>query len=396
MKLTLRQQLLQFAQVLQSQLFPVLEEATGELDETARRLVAVLEMMPLARFVPAAQGWIGRPCKDRLAIAAAFVAKAVYGFSLTRQLLERLRQDSQLRRICGWEHAHQVPHESTFSRAFAEFAAMELPQLVHEALIAGTQKERLIGHIARDSTAIEARERFAETAPAVSASKPVSRTPGKRGRPKGKCGPHRRHKGGKPPAHRPKEDTRLHRQRRMSLAEMLAELPRNCSLGVKTKDGGNQLYWRGYKLHLDVADGQIPISAILTAASLHDSQVAIPLGTMTAQRVTNLYDVMDAGYDATEIYEHSRSLGHVPIIKPVRRKQKEIPFSGRENFEAREMTWAEQDRFRERTMVERVNARLKDEFGGRQIRVRGASKIMAHLMFGVLALTADQILKFVR
>ena len=57
------------------------------------------------------------------------------------------------------------------------------------------------------------------------------------------------------------------------------------------------------------------------------------------------------------------------------------------------MTWAERDRFRERTMAERVNARLKDEFGGRQIRVRGASKIMAHLMFGVLALTADQILK---
>jgi hypothetical protein len=56
----------------------------------------------------------------------------------------------------------------------------------------------------------------------------------------------------------------------------------------------------------------------------------------------------------------------------VRRQKKEIPFSGREKYEAREMTWAEQDRFRERTMVERVNARLKDEFGGRQIRVRGA------------------------
>ena len=44
-------------------------------------------------------------------------------------------------------------------------------------------------------------------------------------------------------------------------------------------------------------------------------------------------------------------------------------------------------------MVERVYARLKDEFGGRHIRVRGPRKIMAHLMFGVLALTADQILK---
>jgi hypothetical protein len=397
MKLTLRQQLTQFAHVLQSQLFPAVEEAMGELDDTARRLVAVLEMIPLARFVPASRGWIGRPSKDRLAIACAFVAKAVYGFSLTRQLLERLHQDPQLRGICGWKHARQVPHESTFSRAFAEFAAMELPQFVHEALIASTQKDRLIGHIARDSTAIEARERFPQTAPKASATaKPASPRHGKRGRPQGKRGPHRRHKGGKPPARPPKEDTRLHRQGEMRLPAMLAELPRHCSLGVKTKDSGNQQYWRGYKLHLDVADGQIPISAILTAASLHDSQVAIPLATMTAQRVTNLYDVMDAAYDATEIYEHSRSMGHVPIIRPVRRRHKEIPFSGRDKWEAREMTWAEQDRFRERTMVERVNARLKDEFGGRQIRVRGASKIMAHLMFGVLALTADQILKLLR
>src|SRR5262249_24747081 len=153
--------------------------------------------------------------------------------------------------------------------------------------IDSTQKQRLIGHIARDSSAIEAREHFPEPVPG---SKPVSRAPGKRGRRKGKSGPHPRYKGGKPPARRPKEDTRLHRQRSMSLPKMLAELPRHCSLGVKTKEGRNPQYWRGYKLHLDVADGQIPISAILTAASLHDSQVAIPLATMTAQRVTNLYD----------------------------------------------------------------------------------------------------------
>ena len=46
-------------------------------------------------------------------------------------------------------------------------------------------------------------------------------------------------------------------------------------------------------------------------------------------------------------------------------------------------------------MVERVNGRLKDEFGGRCVRVRGAAKVMAHLMFGVLVLTADQLLRLV-
>ena len=101
--------------------------------------------------------------RARLAIASAFVAKAVYGFTTTRQLLEALQRDDHLRRLCGWRTARQVPHEATFSRAFDKFARMELPQFVHEALIRETQQDRLIGHIARDSTAIEARERFPET-----------------------------------------------------------------------------------------------------------------------------------------------------------------------------------------------------------------------------------------
>ena len=56
---------------------------------------------------------------------------------------------------------------------------------------------------------------------------------------------------------------------------------------------------------------------------------------------------------------------------------------------------AEQVRYNERTAGERVNGRLKDEFGGRHVRVRGAAKVMCHCMFGVLALTADQFLRLV-
>ena len=96
---------------------------------------------------------------------------------------------------------------------------------------------------------------------------------------------------------------------------------------------------------------------------------------------------MDAAHDATEILEHSRGLGHVPIVCPVKRGRKYIPFQGVKL--SRTFTWVEEDRFRERTMVERVCTRL-NEFGGRQIRVRRHRKIMAQLMFGILALTADQ------
>jgi len=398
MKLTLRQQLTQFGHVLQSALFPALEEELGELGEPAKRLIATLEMIPLARFVPSARGWIGRPSKDRLAIASAFVAKAVYGFSLTTQLLEALQRDAQLRRICGWQEAWQVPSESTFSRAFEEFAQMELAQFVHEALIRETQQERLIGHISRDSTAIEARERFPQTASPEEKrnqeTAPAPAAPPKRGAKKGKRGPQKRHKGGKPKPELP-DDTRLYRQRSMSLPQMLEELPKDCSIGVKTSSKGYTHCWRGYKLHLDVADGQIPISAVLTGAKVHDSQVAIPLMTMTAQRATYCYDVMDCAYDAGHILDHSRQMGHVPIVNPVQH------YHGPESFVPpknpnRQFSWEEAERFKERTTVERVNARLKDEFGGRNIRVRGAAKVMTHLMFGVLALTADQLMKLVR
>lgn len=54
---------------------------------------------------------------------------------------------------------------------------------------------------------------------------------------------------------------------------------------------------------------------------------------------------------------------------------------------------AEAVRYNERTAAERTNGRLKDEFGGTTIMVKGDAKVMGHLMFGVLALTADQLMR---
>jgi hypothetical protein len=154
--------------------------------------------------------------------------------------------------------------------------------------------------------------------------------------------------------------------------------------------------WIGYKLHIDVACGQIPISCVLTSASVHDSQVAIPLMTMTGARVAYLYDLMDAAYDAAAIHDQSRALGHAPIIDRNFRAQHEVKDEwqrevGRMKFI--HMPDTDDVIYDFRTMVERVNARLKDEFGARFLRVRGAIKVKCHLMFGILALAADQILR---
>ena len=44
-------------------------------------------------------------------------------------------------------------------------------------------------------------------------------------------------------------------------------------------------------------------------------------------------------------------------------------------------------------MVTEVTHRIKEEFGAGNIMVRGAQKVKMHLMFGVLAVFADQLLK---
>lgn len=374
---------MQFAHVFQQCMFE-LGADLGEMSPQLRLIAAVMTMAPVYGLLSAARARTGRPPEDRAALATAFTAKAVFNLPTTRSLIDRLRNDAALRLLCGWPQASAIPDESTFSRAFAEFAHSKLPERLHAAIVEATQKERLVGHIARDSTAILARERFPETKPKAKKKK------GKPGRRKGKkTGPHARAKASE-------RGTRIQRQRRQKLEQMLKDLPVGCAIGTKVNSQGHAQYWRGYKLHLDVADGQLPISAILTGANVHDSQAAIPLMTMTSQRVTYLYDVMDSAYDADPILDHSRELKHVPIVEPHPRRGTKKESKMPKAFPAKlapELSPAQRQRYKERTMVERVNARLKDEFGASQIRVRGAAKVMAHLMFGVLALTMDQWLR---
>ena len=49
--------------------------------------------------------------------------------------------------------------------------------------------------------------------------------------------------------------------------------------------------------------------------------------------------------------------------------------------------------YKGRTVAERFNARLKDEVGGKNLRVQGVRKVHAHLMFGLLVIFADALLR---
>ncbi len=365
---------------VQHELLPWLGDTMGPLGKRHQQLVSVLGLVRIEAFVPDLRGVPGRPASERAALARAFVAKAVFNFPTTVLLIEMLAADKTLRRLCGWQRASEVPSEATFSRAFAGFAESALPSRSHEALIKESHADRLVGHISRDSTAIEAREK-----PAAKPEQPAP-VQRRRGRPR------------KDEVRRPAPVRRIERQGGMSLAEMLDDLPRHCDVGAKRNAKGHQESWIGYKLHIDTADGEIPISCVLTAASVHDSQVAIPLATITKTRVLNLYDLMDSAYDVAEIKQHSRDLGHVPIIDINPRatpglKQELALEAKRLRTVGHRM--ADQVRYGERSAAERVNGGLKDNHGGRTLRVRGPDKVMCHLMFGVLSFTALQLTRLV-
>ncbi len=351
---------------VQQSLFPYLDESLPDpLTEPEKRLVKILELVQIEKYVPvsARRQWLGRPIKEREAIARAFVAKALLGYQHTSSLRNALLSTPNLRMIRGFGKRQEVPSESTFSRAFAEYAKAGLGTVVHDALVKEHLGSELIGHISRDSTAIVGREKPAKK---VKPPKIVK----KRGRlAKGEVRP-------------PAEPKRLDLQRGQSAQVALAELPKACDRGTKINAKGYKESWNGYKLHLDVNDCGLPISAVLSSASLHDSQVAIPLMKLTADKVVSCYDLMDAAYDAAPIWEQSRELGHVPIIDRNPRGHEIIPMAPHEAV-----------RYNERTSAERCNGRFKDEFGGRDVQVRGPDKVMMHAMFGIITLFADQLLK---
>jgi hypothetical protein len=364
----------------QRTLFPLLEEhLETPFTPKLMQFIAILDLVRIESFVPDMRGCVGRPPKSRKAIARAFIAKAVFGISTTVLLIDRLHSDKNLRKICGFETRFSIPSEAGFSRAFEEFAVSELPQKTHEAIIEYYYEGEIVAHVSTDATAISAREKAIKSVKNVEEEVEIKKGPKKRAA-KGSVKP-----------------TRIERQASgtMTLDEMIKELPTDCNIGRKTSASGHMYAWIGYKLHLTVDDNSIPLAAMISSASMNDSQAAIPLAIITAKRVTSLYDLMDSGYYANAISEHSKSLGHVPIIDFAAKGDAQKKEKEQEKLARKTLNWepAEAVRYNTRTSVERTNGRLKDEFGALNVRVKGHIKVFAHLMYGILAVVADLLLK---
>ncbi len=325
----------------------------------------VLEVVRIEERVTQTCLPFGRPQLPRKQIARAFIAKAVLNIPTTKDLVERLGVDSRLRRICGFTGG--VPSESTFSRALEEFSISGVLDQTLEANVRHHLGQDIIHHVSHDSTALPAREQAVRKPKAKPKAK-VERKQGKR----------RRKEYPLPPKVQELQELR-------TWQESAAAFPSACDFGVKIGSMGFPSYWRGYKGHVSVGDGGVPLIFFTTSASMSDSLGAIPLMKAVSERTGQVfYNLFDRGYPGEPILRTAKALDQVAIVAP-KKNHKDQPAS--------KMTPDRAKRFENRTTVERFNSDLKDNHGGNFIFVRGAPKVHAHLMFGVLTIFALRILR---
>ncbi len=368
---------------LENSLFPELQASLGVFSSKEEKLVKILDFAEIEQFIYDTHKT--NIAKDRVQMARAFIAKSVYNIQTTRDLIDRLHIDRTLRVLCGWRYLNNIPSEAKFSRVFKEFSDMNLAAKTHEKFVKEYLSDTIFMYNATDATKIPLREK------AVKQEKVEPKVKHKPGRPK------------KGETREPIKPKILNQQKEMKTTEeMLSLVSTECGVGVKQNAKGNREVWIGGKLHISVVDGDIPITAIYSGANVHDSSVALPLIQETSKKVNYLFDLQDAGYDADIIREFSQEHGHRPIID-INPKNSQVLRDRIELREHEEKIFNSMDRhldldkyhYNQRSMVERVNAYLKDSFGCDKIYYQGANKVASVLAFGILSLCIHQSLKMI-
>lgn len=333
-------------------LFSHLEECAGPLLPSHQRVALVLEQVRVEEHVREVASHTGRPQLSRRAGARALVAKAVLNIPTRKDLVERLRIDLRLRRICGF--LGPVPSESTFCRFFAVLAQSGCLDVALESAVKTHLRDEVFHHVSHDSTAIPGRERTPKPKKVKDKRQRSSPTP-----------------------HEIQET--------LSWQECLASIPKKCDNSAKNGSSGHLVFWRGYKAHASVGDGGIPLAFFTSSASMHDSMAAIPLIKMVSERVgTVFYNLLDKAYQGPVILRVSESLEQVTIVPPKQTKKDVLP---------KQLTADRAKRFENRTTVERFNSDLKENHGGNFVFVRGHTKVHAHLMCGVLVIFGLRVIQ---
>ncbi len=367
---------------LENCLFLEIKEQLGTLSTKEEKLIKILDFAQIEKNITVVT--ITNTPKDREEIARAMIAKSVYNMQTTRDLIDRLHSDRVLRVLCGWRYKIDIPSEAKFSRVFKELSDLQIAQKTHKKFVNEYLSDTVFMYNATDAAMIPLRE------------KPVKIE--KEEKPKNKVG--RPKKGEKREPVKPKI---LELQKEMKTTKkMLSLVSTVCGVGVKQNSKGNREITIGGKLHISAVDGDIPIAAFYSGANVHDSSVALPLINETGKRVMYLRDLLDAGYDSDIIREFSEKLNHKAIIDINPKNSKELKQKiqlikdEKVKFEFLNLPKSsDEHHYNQRSMVERVNKYLKDDFGCNTIYYQGATKVASVLSFGILSVCIHQSLKLI-
>jgi len=366
------QRIMQQWHVIQRELVPELAEQFASLTPKSEKVAHILKWVHIEVYTETSSCGVGRPRFERACLANAFLAKAVLGLAMIVGLIERLPIDRALRRICGFPLYKGQPCAATNLRAVDQFAQASAGQRVHEALVTEPSGDQLIVHLRREGTAIEAREHPSQKErPAVtaattgqSAQLSAAESPAQTTAPEVPAPARSRALPQRGKARPAAKASPIQRQREQTLAQMLDEIPTAGDRGRKCNAQVDQNSWRRYKkLHLHTGNCGVPITALPSSASMQDSLAAIPLSATSAKRVTNLYDLMEAASSTSNLREHSKTPGHLPLIDHEAQHATKVEFSS-----------AEATRYHEPAADERSNTRLQDEFGANTLPVQGPAK----------------------
>ena len=335
--------------IYQEEIFPELKNNFGYLTSKHEQLIQILDLIDLNAIYPRGlwDSCFGRPIKHRHAFVIAFIARTIWNIAKTTDLIAYLKVDRALRVICGFDgRSRSIPSEASFSREFKQLCKLDIPDKIHQSLIKDHCSGELYEHLAFDASSIEVAEKAQSTA---------------------------------------KKERSVKNQQTQTTAAILSDLPVVCNFGIKKNSNGKTYQWKGYKLHSVVNEYNVPIAAVLTSASVHDSLCAIPLIRMAEERVDGLYYLGDKGYDAAVIRNEVISFNKIPLIDFKRYNNGKI--SG-------EFIGNQASRYRKRTFVESHFSQLKMNYLPRYILYRGIDKVRGLLTFALAVITAVQITKY--
>ncbi|MYL35575.1 transposase [Pontibacillus yanchengensis] len=397
---------------------------------------AVSVVMKKSRF--------GRPVNNNYpAMIQSLIVRYVERIPEIQLLVKRLQDDVQFKLDCGFLVSDTVPSEASYSRMITKILKSDALDRIESQLLSDALTEEFIddeANVAFDAGHFEARNR----APSKKED-PYPEKPKKRGR-KSKA---EREKWLKEQeayeASLPLYQKKIEDQLGVSYQKLHDEMPLVPTWDVKKNSEGKNAYWFGFKGHFAVeTKSQFILHRLMSSGNLNDGKAAIPLMKGIQDKLPSFqmkYGILDAGYDFPAIYKQIHQLQGYSIIAYNKRNEPEpigfdqhfAPTCVREHsyrydsFDSKYQTLkytapkecetcplaheslcqkvykvrietdlrrysapargsqAWENRYKERTAVERVISYLKELFQLNNVRYRTGKRAKVHFDFATLA-----------